>query len=454
MLCLAVVAVGLTIGQGSVLGARVTLSSDSRSGLGPRGSRARLNPTGGDSPRDTKFVCTDAGHISLLQTFDRLVGFSVNCEMLFNDAALNWQGWDDPWFLHTYSDMMWGRWAVAGHTHRQLVISEDLFPATELHRDWLSQGAAGDFEPYARDLARNLVRAGLGDSIIRLAHEANGSWDYDQIPNTPAGDAKWVQFWRNTVLAMRSVPGAHFKFDWTISAGYRDIPLNDWYPGNDVVNIIGVDVYDSGNLAARGRWSHFWNEPDGVGTVERFAAAHGKPMSIPEWGLEPSIDPAMQGGGDDPGFVRGIAATVREYDVAYQSYFFNSTELMQLENSPRSLAAYRAAFGERGYATSSVIRRGLDTSLSSIRLVPRPGLTLTGGPGFGSTVPSSTVRFAFRAAPRLVPECSLDGHPFKECTSGRDDLLTHLTPGFHWWTVRVYDTSERMTMFSTDFIVA
>ncbi len=43
---------------------------------------------------------------------------------------------------------------------------------------------------------------------------------------------------------MRSVPGASFRFDWTINAGYRPIPFNDYYPGNDVVDIIGMDVYD------------------------------------------------------------------------------------------------------------------------------------------------------------------------------------------------------------------
>ena len=44
---------------------------------------------------------------------------------------------------------------------------------------------------------------------------------------------------------MRSVPGTRFLFVWNPNACTTDLPLDDWYPGNSYVDIIGMDVYDS-----------------------------------------------------------------------------------------------------------------------------------------------------------------------------------------------------------------
>jgi len=92
-------------------------------------------------------------------------------------------------------------------------------------------GARGAFTVYAKQLARELVSAGLGKSIIRLGHEANGTWYADNVGTTQAQWAQWKAFWRKTALAMNSVSGADFAFDWCISAGYRPIPFSDYYQG-------------------------------------------------------------------------------------------------------------------------------------------------------------------------------------------------------------------------------
>ncbi len=80
---------------------------------------------------------------------------------------------------------------------------------------------------------------------------------------------------------MRSVPGANFRFDWTVNAVSRDIPLVDYYPGDDVVNIIGIDAYDAGLPAdTSDRWSTLYNEPGGLADVLAFAKAHHKPLGV------------------------------------------------------------------------------------------------------------------------------------------------------------------------------
>lgn len=404
--------------------------------------------TGLGGPNDTKTTCVDAGHISLMEQFDLMVGFNVNCEMVFNDASTTWVGWENPWFLHTDKDMMFGSWALEPNSHRQLIITQNLFPSSENTQNWLQQGANGDFEPYARILATNLVNAGLGNSIIRLAHEANGTWYPYSIPNTPTGDAEWIQLWRDTALAMKSVPGAHFRFDWTVAAGHRNVPLTSFYPGDDVVNIIGIDVYDSGITTQTNRWQHFYTEPMGVQEVLRFAQAHGKPLSIPEWGLEPAAS-TSQGGNDDPGFVEGLASVVANNNVAYQSYFNQAEQAMQLMHSPASIAAYTSAFGPSGYAVNPA-----NQSLTPFDPTTPPPLTITGGPAYGSTITSNTTMFTFQTTTGLTPTCKLDGGSFRACSTTTSDTLTGLAPGFHTWTVQVMDANAQISILYEQFYVA
>ncbi|HWF56438.1 MAG TPA: glycosyl hydrolase [Solirubrobacteraceae bacterium] len=386
-------------------------------------------------------------HISILDAFSRLVGRGFNCVMVYNDAAPTWAAWEDPWFIrHTYTDMQWGRWATQPGAHRQLVITQNLFPASENSSDWLARGAAGAFDRDARTLATNLVRAGLGHSIIRLAHEANGTWYPDSIPDTRTGDAEWVQFWRNTALAMRSVPGAHFRFDWTVNANTRDVPLSSFYPGDDVVDIIGVDLYDVGVPTAGNRWPVIAGRPDGLNAVSAFAAAHHKPLSIPEWGVGPALEPGKEEGGDDPSYVNGIAAAVQHDDVAYQSYFFADDQAIQLLNSPLSLAAYRGDFGPTGAAVAAAQRE------VAVPAPVTPPLTITSGPRNGSVIRTATT-FTFTSSRRFQAQCSLDG-AWKRCTSRSADVLSRLAPGFHIWEVKLVNAANQVAINGRTFLVS
>jgi hypothetical protein len=314
-----------------------------RTGLAAAGSSALIGA-------DTKTDCVyTAESTSILQQFGQMVNHSFNCALVYNNASPNWAGWEDPWFLSEQGNTSydWQQWATAPGTHREMIITQGLFPSDLDGTGWLQAGASGEYTQYARTLARNLVAAGLGDSVIRLAHEGNDSGSQWFIGTTQRSFELWDEFWRQTVLAMRSVPGAHFLFDWTVNAYWEPVPLAEWYPGNSVVNIIGIDTYDGGVPIGDERWSRLYSQPDGIKDVLQFAAANNKPVSIPEWGLA-TPGQATLGGGDDPTYVDGIAAVVRNNPVAYQSYFYNHDSATLLANDPLSLAAYRQNFGGAG----------------------------------------------------------------------------------------------------------
>ena len=272
-----------------------------------------------------------------LQEVDHLLGTRVQCVEVFNTAAPTWAGWAQPYFLHDGStDTAWAQWARHDGA-RQLVITQGLIPLSLAHGPWLAQGSSGAYDTYARQLAQNLVHAGLGHAIIRLAPEANGTWEVYSLPSTDAGMKQWVSFWQHTVKAMRSVPGAAFKFDWTVNAITRPVPLTAFYPGDQFVDYIGVDAYQFTPDADS--WYKTDRSFDGVQMIAQFAAYRHKPFSVPEWGVRAS---SVVG---STTFINGIAHALKGDSNGYQAYFFAHQWETALSREPASLSAYKKQFG-------------------------------------------------------------------------------------------------------------
>ncbi|MCF3123995.1 hypothetical protein IPZ68_30435 [Streptomyces arenae] len=143
----------------------------------------------------------------------------------------------------------------------------------------LRQGAAGDFDEHFRTLAQRLVDLGVPDTVIVLGWEMNGTTYTHRCAPDPES---WKKYWNRIVTTMRSVTGQKFKFDFTPSRGRDAIPWTQCYPGDEVVDIVGMDSYDQ----PRGMsFDEQIDEPYGLQEHVDFAAAHKKPISYPEWGL-------------------------------------------------------------------------------------------------------------------------------------------------------------------------
>jgi len=348
-----------TAGRGALVAVALSLTGGTAGG----GAPATAAPTAGQTTSTSvqtattsggqKRVCVyDHNYISGLPKFAALVGRqTIDCAMVYTGSP-DWAGWVNPWYLHDPDpDLNWAAWVrnSPANDRRQLIISQPLIPSGLAGTNWRSLGASGAFNTYAREFAYYLVSGGVGDAIIRLSWEMNYTGNIDNIGTTRRDAREWVQFWRNTVKAMRSVPGAHFKFVWCINNRYRNIPFSSYYPGDDVVDIIGDDVYDSGVPRGVQRWKTVDLSAGGFQDLIDFARSHHKPIAIPEWGVGVP-NRSNLAGGDDPNYVRGIAQTVADNNVAFQTYFFAHEWARQLEHGPRSLGAYRAAFGNAGYA--------------------------------------------------------------------------------------------------------
>ncbi|MEU3469413.1 glycosyl hydrolase [Streptomyces sp. NPDC006687] len=234
----------------------------------------------------------------------------------------------------------WARWRRA-EDDRMFVLNvpmqahnEDRLP------DWqvaqlIRAGAEGEYDRHFRRLAERLVELGVPDTVIVLGWEMNGTTYSHRCGPDPE---HWKAYWKRVVNTMRSVPGQRFKFDFTPNRGTDAIPWTRCYPGDGVVDIIGMDSYDQGP----GRtFDDHVSQPYGLQQHVDFAKAHGKRISYPEWGLFRN--------GDNPEYVRRMLQWIDEHHPLYHTITdYCPHGVWQCKQNPRSAKAFRDALSDHG----------------------------------------------------------------------------------------------------------
>ena len=184
-----------------------------------------------------------------------------------------------------------GGWARARQEAPALGRQPPLLPTS--NKGQFAQCAAGAFDGSFRQIGANLKAAGAQGTVVRLGWEANiGSdshpWGVDTADQVPAYKACW----RRAAAALKA-GGPGLNIEWTSAKKTQNTALHvlDMYPGDDVVDVVGVHYYDSGpEKNTQALWDKYYNitfngGPWGLGTWLAFAKAHGKQLGIAEWGL-------------------------------------------------------------------------------------------------------------------------------------------------------------------------
>ncbi|UFQ17071.1 MULTISPECIES: glycoside hydrolase family 26 protein [Streptomyces] len=192
----------------------------------------------------------------------------------------------------------------------------------------LRQGAAGRFDHHFRVLAERLVGLGVPDTVLVPGWEMNGTTYTHRCGPDPES---WKKYWNRIVTTMRSVAGQEFRFDFTPSRGRDAVPWTQCYPGDDVVDIIGMDSYDQ----PRGMsFDEQVTEPFGLQDHVDFAAAHKKPISYPEWGLFRN--------GDNEEYMRRMLRWMDEKKPLYNTLTdYCPHGVWQCKENPGASAVYR-----------------------------------------------------------------------------------------------------------------
>jgi hypothetical protein len=270
----------------------------------------------------------------------------------------------------------------------------------------LQASANGSNDGAFRVAANYLKNGGYPDAVIRLGWEFDGGW----MPwSSPGNEALWVQAYRHVHDVFRSVsPG--FKFDWNGDSGYLQSQTAA-YPGDNYVDVVGLDLYDKG-MGGATAWNSStkgWSDPNAAWASivpnlvaqRAFAIAHGKPVSYPEWGLDGVNATATSNvGGDNPTFIQGMYNWMASLPASgagslmYQSYFNEDTadgnHKINAGWFPSASARYQALF-----SSSSTTSPPPPTTLPPPVIEPPatttvPSATTTTVPRTVTTVPNTT----------------------------------------------------------------
>jgi len=262
--------------------------------------------------------------------------------------ALNQQTWPElrssiPWVVSCWKDS-------------GLALTLSVPMLTFRDRGTLADGVAGNYDDIFLTTARQLIANGYADAVVRIAWEFNGDWMPWRADKDPQN---YVAYFRRIVSLMRSVPGQKFKFEWTPNHGRHKIDPTKVYPGDDCVDIIGMDVYDEiwneGMRDPVARWAYYRDQPFGLAWHRDFAAAHGKPLAFSEWGV--GTRPDGHGSGDDPYFVEQMAAWIAAVKPLYHNYWDDPSPTYDAELSsgrfPLAAAAFKRAFANSAAGESA-----------------------------------------------------------------------------------------------------
>jgi hypothetical protein len=208
----------------------------------------------------------------------------------------------------------------------------------------LDDAASGEYDSHYLRAARALATFRLQDSVlyIRTGWEFNGDW----FPWSAIGkERSFINAWRHFVTSFKSVSG-RFRFDWCPNFGDTGMDPEDAYPGDEYVDLIGMDIYDETiwcNIKnAVARWDYKLKVPHGLDWHRDFAASHHKPMSYPEWGI------GGNGSGDNPYFIEKMREWCEANKAVYQTYWnSNAAYPGKLSDNqyPDAAAKYREVFG-------------------------------------------------------------------------------------------------------------
>lgn len=255
-----------------------------------------------------------------------------------------------------------GAWADTGETVQTEMSGVESFSGFDGEMDiavgalvegetW-AQAAAGTFVPRWTTAVRKLkaLRGGKGTTYIRIAHEMNGDW-MDWSVNSKSLEAYKKGYRLYASIVRTEFPQA--RLTWSPNGGnHTDVSIDAQWPGDDVVDVIGPDIYDfDPDPTTAETWrreANAWltpQSPSGLAAWQQYAARRGKPLALPEWGLA---------SGDDPEWIRQVHAFLALHaaakgsrnaagKVVYDCYF-NAEQKFKLHQGPNTAAgeAYAA----------------------------------------------------------------------------------------------------------------
>jgi hypothetical protein len=215
------------------------------------------------------------------------------------------------------------------HFDRALDVGVPLIP-TDSGQDLdalLREAVSGRQDETYRSLGKNLARYGSRTVYARLW------WEFNMSP-ARQDPQLFIRAWRRAVPLMRegfraeARPGQTLEIVWCTNAGPPD--PEPFYPGDDVTDLIGSDVYGmvwgASDPTVPQMLRRIHKEPFTLDWLAQFANLHKKPTCIGEWGnvMKKGNKPNdSHGVGDSPEYIDAIYDWIKtcRYGCRYVCYF-------------------------------------------------------------------------------------------------------------------------------------
>jgi hypothetical protein len=255
-----------------------------------------------NGPAIGTYASNDAGSVKAFYDWLGIVpaGSFGDCHIGRGDynPAGTFQGEMNDWMSADWP-MTQSGWIGAG---RELRMAVPMFPLSGNFTDAL----AGAYDSAITTIAtkiKNLLDATQTEFHIRFGWEMNGSFQPWAIADKGAGTnivnatkaSQYAAWWRRARALFLAV-SPKFKMCFCTNLLYYDYRAA--WPGDDQVDYIGVDTYPAiGNTtyvapnavsadAQTALWNNVRTSPFGLDDVAAFAATKGKPLLIPEFGIQ------------------------------------------------------------------------------------------------------------------------------------------------------------------------
>lgn len=175
------------------------------------------------------------------------------------------------------------------------------------------------------------------DAILRIGWEMNGDW---MAWAAKGVESDYIAAYRRVVGIFRAASPS-FSFDWCANVGLQNSPPDLAYPGDDVVDTIGLDVYDAPfEPDIMKRWREIAVGPFGLAWLVDFSSRHHRKMSMAEWGV------GLRDAPDNPFFVEKMSEWMAAHagSIAFHAYFDVPPHLLESGRFPGSLRVFKERF--------------------------------------------------------------------------------------------------------------
>ncbi len=140
--------------------------------------------------------------------------------------------------------------------------------------DYLKEISQGTHDTYIRQFAQSIKQYG-SPVTLRFGHEMNGDWyPWGKRPE------EYIAAYRHIHTVFQQEGVTNVQWMWCVNITENPSEINGYYPGSDVVDVIGIDGFNFGTTRSYGGWRSFSAlfQP----TYQYIAAQYDKPIIIAE----------------------------------------------------------------------------------------------------------------------------------------------------------------------------